>query len=158
MFFTRPTLSYEDWIAVSKGANHVEFEWIGIDDLGQIGIFCSVGIGYIPPKVFSSYENYIALDNFLNDRAKSGTAQIVSIESGNKDFWRDWAQKGLFAYDYYDIHRVNRFERYDLVAIPGMPLSIETTPEVTTFERVIPRFNLTFEDNISMAKLKETEL
>lgn len=157
MLFTRPTLSYEDWIAVSKGANHVEFDWIGIDNQAQFGIFSSIGMGYIPRKVFNSYKSYIGLNNFLYDHGKSPTAEIISKESGSKDFWMEWVLKGLFAYDYYDVHRKEKFDRYDLIAIPGLPLLVKAVPELSAFDEVIPKFNLAFSTDILFKQLVETE-
>lgn len=151
-------LSYEEWIDVSKGANYIEFDWIGIDNQEQIAIFSSVGMGYIPPKVLSSYESYIGLANILYHRDKFTSAEIISKETGKKDHWRDWAQKGLFAYDYYDIHRMEKFERYDLIAVPGVPLKVGVIPGVNVFYEVMPRFDLAFGANITMSQLKGSEL
>jgi hypothetical protein len=158
MLFARRTLSYEDWIAVSQGASYVEFDWIGIDSTGQFGIFCSIGMGYIPRKVFSSFESYTGLNSLLYDHGKSPTAQIISKESGIKNFWRDWALRGLFAYDYYDVHRKEKLGRYDLIAIPGQPLLVSAFPEVYAFDEIIPRFRLTFSTDISFTQMMETEL
>ena len=158
MLITRPILPYLDWIAVSEGSNHVEFDWIGIDYQGQIGIFSSIGMGYIPRKVFNSYESYIGLNNFLFDQGRSPTAEIISKESGCKDFWLNWALKGLFAYDYHDVHRKGKFDRYDLIAIPGSPLLVRSVPEIISFDEIIPRFNLTFSTDILFKRMKESEL
>jgi len=158
MIFRRLALSYEDWTAVSKGANYVEFDWIGIDDQGQIGIFCSCGMGYIPPRVFSSYNSYVGLNDFLYDAGYSTTAEIISKESGMKDFWRDWALKGLFAFDYYDVHRQEKFDRYDLIAKPGRPLLARVVPEMMAFDEIVPWFKLSFNEDLSFSQMKENLL
>jgi hypothetical protein len=153
MLFTRSALSFENWTDVSKGATFIEFDWIGIDNQGQIGIFSSVTQGYIPSKVFSSYESYVGVYNLLSDRQSLTAAQIISKEPGIKDFWRDWAQKGLFAYDYLDIHRTEKFDRYDLIAIPRSPLLVGEIPEVNEFINIIPQFNFAFSGNIQFGQL-----
>lgn len=154
MSFTRSILSFDDWTAVSQNATLVEFDWIGIDSLGQFGVFSSVTVGYKPPKVFSSYELYAGLFNFLLDHQISTTAQIISKEPGAKNFWRDWAQKGLFAYDYDDFHRKEKFDRYDFIAIPDRALLITEIPEIKAFSEIIPRFKFAFDGNISFSQLK----
>ena len=115
-------------------------------------------MGYIPPKVFSSYESYMGLNNFIYDHGRSPTAEIISKESGRKDFWLNWALKGLFAYDYYDVHRKEKFDRYDLIAIPGKPLLVREVPKVSAFDEVIPTFKLTFSSDILFRELMEAEL
>jgi len=158
MFFRRSSLTFDDWTAVSEGRNFIEFDWIGIDSRGQFGIFSSVSKGYIPGKVFSSYEAYLVLDNFLLDRQPMTSAEVILKGSGSKDFWKDWAQKGFIAYDYYDIHRVDKFDRYDLIAIPGKALLAEEVPELDAFGEIIPRFNLAFTSDLLFRQLEETEL
>jgi hypothetical protein len=99
MLFTPGILSFEEWTAVSRRETLIEFDWIGIDSRQQFGIFSSVMTAYIPPKVFSSYDAYFALYTFLLDRPSTTTARIIPKIDGRLNSWRDWAQKGLIAYD-----------------------------------------------------------
>ena len=158
MLLPRRTPSFEEWTAVSKRETFIEFEWVGIDNIGQLGIFSSVSVGYIPAKVFASYETYAALYNFLLDRQSTTTAQIISKDSGRKDFWRDWAQKGLIAYDYQDVHRTEKFDQYDLIAVPGKALLAKEVPEMKVLDTTIPRFDLAFTGDISFDQMREEEI
>ena len=158
MITRRPILSYEDWTHVSKKTTFIEFYWIGVDNLGQIGIFSSVTVGYIPSKVFSSYEKYIALDRILCALPGFTTAQIITKEPGSMEYWMDFGHKGLFAYDYQDIHRTIKFERYDLIAIHDEAILARSVGQLVELNEIIPTFNLTFSGDILFSQLRALEV
>ncbi|HEY4112297.1 hypothetical protein [Puia sp.] len=158
MIYKRPPLTFDEWTAVSKQATFIEFDWIGIDNQGKIGVFSSVTVGYIPSKVFYSYESYVVLESVFGDLPKITVAKLATKESGRKDYWVNWAQKGLFAFDNEDVHRNQRLDRYDLIAVPEKALLFDGVPEIGACEDIIPRFNLAFTGDISFSQLKETGL
>lgn len=158
MLFTPLPLAFNIWTDVSNGASYSEFDWIGIDKQDQFGVFTSAGIGYIPTTFFSSYESYLVLHQFFLNIQKSTTADIISKENGAKDYWIACAERGLFAYDCYDIHRTKKINRYDLIAAPGNPLLTGNILDLDAFDDIIPRFNLTFSGNLLFAQLRENEI
>jgi hypothetical protein len=76
---------------------------------------------------------------------------------GTVDDWKRWAEKGLFAYDYRDIHRTNKLEQYDCIAIPEKPLLAKDASVLKDFEKMIPRFDLAFGENITFHQMKNAE-
>lgn len=150
-------LTFENWIDISKGASWSEFEWIGIDNSGQIGVFSSASMGYIPPKVFSSYDAYIVCDSVLYGLPVFTNAKLFTKESGRFDDWLDFSTKGLFGCDYQDIHRKLKFDRYDLISIPEKPLLVDALPEIEAFNEIVPRFNISFNGDLSFSQLREAE-
>jgi hypothetical protein len=150
-------LSIEDYTLVSMKSTLIEFDWFALDSIGQIGIFSSGTTGYIPEKVFSSYDKYIGLALLLDALRASTIDLVVTKESGRTGHWRNWARRGLFAYDYYDVHRKVKLDRYDLIAAPGKPLLMYSI-EIREFNEIIPRFNITFSDDIPFSQLNEAEM
>ena len=86
-------MSFEDWRAVSQGATFFEFDWLSIDNQEQIAIFSTAGQGYVPLKVFASYDSFTRLDALLYARERLATAAIVPRQPGDAVFWQDWPKK-----------------------------------------------------------------
>ena len=108
--------------------------------------------------MFSSYEQYVKLHQFLSQLTKVCSAKIITKESGLIDYWVDWADKGLFAFDYQDVHRNEKFDRYDLMAAPSQPLLGEIIQQFHEFQGVVARFNVAFSGDILFSQLKELEI
>lgn len=62
------------------------------------------------------------------------------------------------AYDYQDIHRMVKFDRYDLIAVPRKVLVADEIPQMEVFNAIIPRFEFAFTGDISFAQMKEKEM
>lgn len=151
-------INIEQWDAVINQSYQVEFDWIGIDSLDQIAIFSSFNKGHIPHIVKSSFELYKQLFALIDKFPRFTTAVLVTKENGVFNDWLVYSQKGLYAFDYQDVHRENKFNQYDLISKPVAPLIINQVKNIELYLSIIPRFNLVFNDNISFQQLKETEL
>jgi hypothetical protein len=109
---------------IKDGAYSQELNWLAVDNKGQLGIFTSLMNAPIPDKVKSSLENYEDLRKRIELISKTTTAIVVTKEKGNFSDWTAYADKGLFAFDFQDVHRATKKNQYDLIARPVKPLTI----------------------------------
>lgn len=150
-----PTINSQQWEAIVNNSYAIEFDWIGTNHIGHTAVFSSYNTGYIPEKVKYSFELYLQLDSFIQSINRNTTAILVTKEKGNFKDWLSYTAKGLFAFDYQDIHRKQKLDRYDLIAQPTTPLS--NLKGIEKFINIIPTFNLVFDENISIEQLKKSE-
>jgi hypothetical protein len=151
-------LNIEEWEAIVNQLYEIEFDWLGVDQVGQLAIFSSVGKAFIPSKVVSSCEKYQHLARVINSLPAISKAILCTKEKGVFDDWKMCSQKGLFAFDYQDIHRTNKLNQYDLICKPESPLLSNQFAEFNLFIDVIPQFNVRFEDDIEIHQLEKSEI
>lgn len=121
----------EHWPSSAFEVEGLEFDWFARDQEGQLAVLTSAGKGCIPKRVFAgSVEAYNGFVAAIASRAIS-QAVLVSKESGRFHDWREYAEHGLFAYDFQDVHRSSAKERggYDLIFRPSVPATILDLPE-----------------------------
>ncbi|WP_160342072.1 hypothetical protein, partial [Escherichia coli] len=72
--------------------------------------------------------------------------------------WKHYAELGLFAYDNQDVHRIDEDKKhqYDIIFRPNIPLHLSQISGLNGYLNIIPRFDLTFGDNIKFEKLQAT--
>ena len=110
---------------VRHGAYVEELDWYALDKNGSIGVFIAIMNAPIADKVKLSYDDYIALKHFIDSLPKSTSFLLTTTEKGNFLDWTQYAEKGLFAFDFQDIHRPTPKYQYDLIAQPNSPLNIK---------------------------------
>jgi hypothetical protein len=66
-----------------------EFDWFSIDSNGEFGIFSSAGSGIIPMNVIEDFKSH---DNI--------SEQIELLNFGTEMVWNDFANYGLYVYDW----------------------------------------------------------
>ncbi|WP_448112303.1 hypothetical protein [Mesorhizobium amorphae] len=98
--------------------------WLATDAAGQVAVFITAGEGPIPkafldqdPDIFYELEEYI-----LGLKFRSSADLEISVERPD-DLIR-YAERGLFVYDWQDIHKTYKeaTRSYQLVAIPSNPI------------------------------------
>lgn len=110
---------------VRDGAYVQELDWYAIDHSGNLGIFSAAMHAPIPGKVKKSYDNYIELKLLINSLPKSTSYILRTTEQGNFSDWITYAEKGLFAFDFQDVHRSTTKNQYDLIVQPMVPLNLK---------------------------------
>lgn len=109
----------------------MEFDWFARDRKGQLAVFTSAGQGFIPQAVFSAtvvpYNEFIAA---IARRTKT-SAVLTFNGSGRYHDWLVFAEHGLFAYDFQDVHRIGTEKRggYNLIYRPSVPAMTTELPE-----------------------------
>lgn len=116
-----------------------EIEWFGVDQLGQIGAFISGGNAYFPNEIWGSYETYGNTLNFFIGRLKEKSYKEILESTGEANFI-DFAESGLFAYDYDP----NSEQIYKLMKRPSKPITIENLELDRYLIDSLPRLNVVF--------------
>lgn len=140
----------EDWTLIKDfGPLHSEFDWFAIDINLNIAVFTvSTREAPIPMSVFSSINNYNMVFEYVNNLPNSSLVE----QYYHKDVIDDWliyAQKGIFAFDYGDVHRKVSLHQYDLIAKPLSPIPILGLDQ--DIIRYLPKLNVDFRESIKVA-------
>ena len=71
--------SQKIWQSIINQDDQMEFDWLGIDSLGQLAIFSTFNSGFTPPCVTHSMILYNELVEFIDRLEKTSPAINVSI-------------------------------------------------------------------------------
>jgi hypothetical protein len=149
-----PLITSEQWDVLINKIYNIEFDWVGVDKIGQIAIFSSFNAAYIPEKVLLSFEKYLHLSSAVNNLLDITESIIVTKQIGNFNDWSAYSKKGLYAYDYQDSQRTIKLEQYDLISKPKESLNIQSLGKIDSFIDILPLFNVTFQSDISFHDMK----
>jgi hypothetical protein len=117
-------MTKDTWEEIIKyGAYAQELDWYAIDKNGNLGMFSAIMLAPIPEKAKESYDTYIGLNSLINSLPKSTSFVLTTTEQGDFSAWTSYAEKGLFAFDFQDLHRSIAKNQYDLIARPVLPLN-----------------------------------
>ena len=104
--------------------------WLAADREGHVGAFVTAGVGPIP--VDALREDLLSVEE-LEDRVLelppvSGVELRISVP--RPDSFLRLAERGLFVYDWRDVHRVWWGKRgaYEIAAVPTQPLERRSLP------------------------------
>jgi hypothetical protein len=135
-----------DWadLAQCQGAG-TEFDWFGRDKDGHLAVLSSAGSGPIPEAIWNHLREYNALVTRIESLPAKGFVQVFQ-GSGRYEDWQDFAALGFFAFDYHDVHRVQKLGGYDLMARPNILIDCSTLEaELVSW---IPVLNVAFNEAI----------
>jgi hypothetical protein len=104
----------------------MDVAWIAVDALGQVALFTTGGQGPIPTTALASIE--LAEDEACSLPETGGYELLVDVP--RPDDFIAFAKRGLFAYDWSDVHRIasRASGRYELQARPLVPLMLSDLP------------------------------
>ena len=108
----------------------IDYVWLASDREGHVGAFITAGVGSIPVEVLSSV--YIPIEDIEGRLYQllpvSQVRLLVSVKRPN-DFI-ELAERGIFVYDWTDIHRIAReaLRVYEPVAVPTKPIMVSSLP------------------------------
>lgn len=108
-----------------------EFDWYCLDRRGFVAVLTTAGRGHISESFFqTSVHEYNVIITALVSR-ETCKAVRVTAESGNFSDWQFYAQHGLFAFDFQDVHRTSARARngYDLIYKPVRAVHQSELPE-----------------------------
>lgn len=104
--------------------------WIGSDRDGRVGAFVTGGEGPIPASALLSRCFPVEdIETRLVELPLVGSATL-RIQMKKPDDFLALAERGLFAYDWTDVHRTKSglLHAYELIAAPERPVSIGELP------------------------------
>ena len=105
--------------------------WIALDAQGRVGAFVTAGEGPVPEVVLGSDVDIIDIEGLLLDMAETGEAHPLASD-GDPSSFLALARRGLYVYDWNDVHSVPRplTDRYQCIARPQNALMADDLPEV----------------------------
>lgn len=155
MLFNR---DIDTWNDIVNQTYDMEFDFIAIDKLGQLGIFSTFNRSYRPRCVTQSFDQFLKLDKLIETLPKMTTACFAKLVANSASFadWKHYAELGLFAYDNQDVHKTgaDKQYQYDIIFRPDTPLHLDDIPGLREHLNIIPRFDIAFGDNIKFDKMQ----
>jgi hypothetical protein len=128
----------------------LDVAWIAINAIGQVAIFTTGGEGPIPDTAAVSVENAeeeVAALPEIGDYA-------LLVDVPRPDDYVSFAKRGLFAYDWCDVHRTagEATGCYELQARPSRPLILSELPSsLKTAASATRIFDLSFGSSLVVA-------
>ena len=128
---------------------HLDCLWLASDSEGYLGAFITAGAGPIPMEAL----NFIGLpvvdtgDRLCQLPAVSKAQSIVSFSL--PDDVIDLAERGIFVYDWSDVHRtkLQEVKEYELYAVPTKPITVASLPsDLESLARAVKLANIKFTD------------
>ena len=129
---------------INYGAYVQELDWYAIDNNGNLGMFSAIMLAPVPEKVKKSYDDYIGLRQLITSLPKSTSFVLTTTEQGDFSDWTSYAEKGLFAFDFQDVHRSIAKKQYDLIARPALPLNFMDINIPTNIQDSLVKLNCDF--------------
>jgi hypothetical protein len=102
--------------------------WLASDAEGHLGVFITAGIGPIPAVALDA--SHVPVENVEQRLCQlpfvSNAQLLVSVK--RPDDFVELAKRGLFVYDWTDIHRTTReaLRVYEPVAAPSKPITVSS--------------------------------
>jgi hypothetical protein len=119
-------LTREVWSEIALyGAYALELDWFAFDREKNLAILTAAANAPIPVKLFASYDRFIKIRAVIDSLPKLTIAETTKEKGYSLDTWVKYAEKGLFAFDYYDEHKADKQGQYDLIVRPQNPLKLE---------------------------------
>lgn len=145
--------SDEEWQAMERCAPDTgeEFDWYALDTRGCLAVFTTGGLGPIPRSIWPHRNELIQLAKAIANLPEVTDFDRVFASSGNCMEWFGYACKGLYAFDYYDVHRgTARLHQYELIARPRR--SVQASIIVQHIDlRWLPILSVGFEDCVFLS-------
>jgi len=104
--------------------------WLARDKAGHVAAFVTGGAGPVPAAVLDSGECDIEeIEGRIRQLPQFSGARLL-VQLKRPDDFIAIAQRGIFAYDWSDVHRTehNEISAYELIAAPVDPIKIFQLP------------------------------
>lgn len=107
----------------------IDVLWLASDQVGHLGVFATGGSGPIPAQAL--HPNY-PLDDVearLLELPKASDIDL-RVRVPRPDGFVALAERGLFVYDWSDVHRTEAYiDEYEVMALPYRPLTLDQLPD-----------------------------
>jgi hypothetical protein len=116
----------------------IDCVWLALDGDGHVGAFVSAGAGPIPERALACEHGVEDIEKALLQLPRKSTAQLLIAD--DVPSFVDIAERGLFVYDWQDVHRNRRdcTHKYEPVAKPINPISAaDLNPWLFEFARCV---------------------
>jgi hypothetical protein len=127
----------------------IDCVWLASDRDGHLGAFATGGIGPIPVQALDCEGPPVEdIEGLVCDLPDVSAARLlVSIK--RPDDFIELAKRGLFVYDWSDVHRTTResIHAYELIVTPVNPITVDLLPdEVANIAKALKFGDVAFAD------------
>jgi hypothetical protein len=103
----------------------IDYAWVAVDAVGHLGIFTNAGIGPIPASVLADRETADRAESLVEGLPERGSCEVL-VSLPWPDYFVALGRRGIFAYDWQDVHRrANRTHCYEMLARPAVSVIVE---------------------------------
>ncbi|WUJ68530.1 hypothetical protein OG809_25890 [Kribbella soli] len=103
-----------------------EWDFLAVDQCGQVAVLSTAGYGPIPPAVLAARETVErAIDDLMRQPVITSAVPTDPDRSGNYSDWYAVSARGFYAFDWHVWHGP-----YEPIATPADPLHVEHLPDV----------------------------
>jgi hypothetical protein len=109
----------------------VDCVWLALDQEGHVAAFATGGSGPMPLHLLEAQGQVVEnIEARLGELSRTAVARLL-VSLKRPDDFVDIAERGIFAYDWSDVHRAERDEihAYELIAAPSEPIKITALPD-----------------------------
>jgi hypothetical protein len=110
--------------------------WIASDRDGHVAAFMTAGVAPVPIHALENEHIEVSdIGNRLSALLPCVSSARLLVEMPRPDDFIALAERGLFAYDWSDVHRSESEEirAYEMVATPLNPITVEALPDEIAF-------------------------
>jgi hypothetical protein len=109
------------------GLSGIDYAWLAVDSIGNVAVFTTGGEGPVPTSALPTLE---LAESAIRDLVERSACEM-QIKIPRPDDYVSFAKRGLFAYDWYDVHRESssRINQYELLARPTNPVTLGELPD-----------------------------
>jgi len=126
-----------------------EFDFLAVDDVGNVAMFSHAGWGPIPRSVVDRWLEATEAVDAVDELPATTAAVEVPKGPGDYTDWLTKVERGLFAYDWHDT-----YGPYRLVAAPQQPRHIDSMPTLRAYgDLVVLRTTFAMHDTIDFSSL-----
>lgn len=107
----------------------IDCTWVACDLAGHVGAFTTGGEGPIPHSAFTSATAEPNAEERLISQPKLTTPRLIARYPRPDDYIA-FAERGIFAFDWSDVHRTasNPTRMYQTISVPASPIHVEQLP------------------------------
>jgi hypothetical protein len=106
-----------------------DYEWYASDAVGHVAVFATADIGPMPVVLLGDLSLTDSLMVAVRRLPARGRATML-VSLPRPDDFIHFASRGLFAYDWQDVHRTRGFsDRYEMLSRPDTPILVSELPE-----------------------------
>jgi len=137
-------------------AAEVDCAWLVSDIADRLAAVVTAGAGPLPESVFDGPVHLFDLEHRLRQLPVVGAANAL-IEDGDTTSFLDLARRGLFVFDWTDVHRTVRAEigAYQLVAVPACAIHTSDLPADLGTVALRQRLSSAFGDRLTLDMLAD---
>jgi hypothetical protein len=110
-------------------STQIDCAWLATDAYGRFAAMITAGEGPIPAVVLESSFDITTIEETLLTMPIVGNAMLF-VDVPNPSSFIELSRRGLFVYDWKDVHRPRSQERgtYELVASPSVAIKLNDLP------------------------------